>query len=145
MPTVQAVPRANSDGNVISQFTSHAGSTAITYTYPSTQDNLEILNKGSVNLVLNVGTFTNQTITPGQKWKNDVSFSSFDIKSAAGNGEFVATSMDYAQTNATILKGTTAQRPANAVIGQPYFDTTLGKPVWKKTATTWCDATGLVV
>jgi len=38
--------------------------------------------------------------------------------------------------------GTTAQRPTkNLYTGKPYFDTTLGKPIWYKTAG-WVDATG---
>lgn len=53
--------------------------------------------------------------------------------------------------------GTTAQRPAWAVTGTFYFDTTLGKPIWCKTgsvialngtvttAAVWVDATGLTV
>ncbi|WGH21169.1 hypothetical protein SEA_BEE17_27 [Microbacterium phage Bee17] len=41
--------------------------------------------------------------------------------------------------------GTTAQRPTGLVIdGGMFFDTTLGKPVFRKaaSATGWCDATG---
>lgn len=39
--------------------------------------------------------------------------------------------------------GTTAQRPSPAPwVGFPYFDTTLGKPIWAKTTTSWVDATG---
>lgn len=46
--------------------------------------------------------------------------------------------------------GTTVNRPADANlrVGQPYFDTTLGKPVWVKTIgppAIWVDATGAVV
>jgi len=45
--------------------------------------------------------------------------------------------------------GTTAQRPtANQYIGKPYFDTTLGKPIWLSamgSPPTWVDATGAVV
>jgi hypothetical protein len=48
--------------------------------------------------------------------------------------------------------GPTAQRPVNTpqnflYIGQEYFDTTLGKPVWVKSLqpTVWCDATGAPV
>jgi len=40
--------------------------------------------------------------------------------------------------------GTTSNRPAGltaANAGQPYFDTTLGKPVWWN-GTAWVDATG---
>lgn len=42
--------------------------------------------------------------------------------------------------------GTTAQRPTKGLeIGLPFFDTTLGKPIWIKTVTpavAWVDATG---
>lgn len=42
--------------------------------------------------------------------------------------------------------GTTTQRPTNTSwVGKPYFDTTLGKPIWMKTATVWVDATGTPV
>lgn len=47
-----------------------------------------------------------------------------------------------------ILSGTTAQRPTlRLVVGQQYFDTTLGKPIWCKDATNmiWVDATGTTV
>jgi hypothetical protein len=38
--------------------------------------------------------------------------------------------------------GPTSQRPVdNLFTGRPYFDTTLGKPIWYKTAG-WVDATG---
>lgn len=49
----------------------------------------------------------------------------------------------------TILKGadTTANRPTPTYIGQIYFDTTLGKPIWCKNITTpiWVDSTGATV
>ncbi len=37
--------------------------------------------------------------------------------------------------------GSTTNRPTASVIGQPYFDTSLGKPVWYGPAG-WVDATG---
>lgn len=42
------------------------------------------------------------------------------------------------------LSGDTASRPATPTIGQRYFDTTLGKPVWFN-GTNWVDATGVIV
>lgn len=40
--------------------------------------------------------------------------------------------------------GTTAARPTDATVGFLYFDTTLGKPVFLKTApSTWVDAAGV--
>jgi hypothetical protein len=46
---------------------------------------------------------------------------------------------DYAST-----AGTTAARPTDATVGFSYFDTTLGKCVWLKTApSTWVDGAGV--
>lgn len=39
------------------------------------------------------------------------------------------------------LNGATAGRPTGSVLGQFYFDTTIGKPVWWS-GSTWVDATG---
>ena len=41
----------------------------------------------------------------------------------------------------------TSKRPtANLVAGQPHFDATLGKPIWRNAANTgWIDATGASV
>lgn len=46
-----------------------------------------------------------------------------------------------------IASGTTAERPSPASIrtGAIYFDTTLGKPIFRKNASTWVDATGATV
>jgi hypothetical protein len=47
--------------------------------------------------------------------------------------------------SALTLSGTTAQRPTRFLwVGRPYFDTTLGYPVWVQslTPTVWADATG---
>lgn len=48
-----------------------------------------------------------------------------------------------------ILSGTTAQRPTWQIVGMQYFDTTIGKPIWCKTASptspVWVDATGATV
>lgn len=47
--------------------------------------------------------------------------------------------------------GATASRPTSALagrfVGQNYFDTTLGKPIWLKSVNpdVWVDATGAVV
>lgn len=43
--------------------------------------------------------------------------------------------------------GTTAQRPTSQLyVGKPYFDTTLGIPIWLKNSTpTWVNASGAAV
>lgn len=44
------------------------------------------------------------------------------------------------------MVGTTVQRPnPPPFIGCQYFDETLGKPIWAKTASVWVDATGASV
>jgi hypothetical protein len=42
------------------------------------------------------------------------------------------------------IAGTTAQRPSNYRVGESWFDTTLGKPIWF-TGSVWVDATGSTV
>lgn len=47
--------------------------------------------------------------------------------------------------NAITQSGTTGNRPTNFLYtGRPYFDTTLGKPIFYKTSG-WVDATGAAV
>jgi len=48
---------------------------------------------------------------------------------------------------ASVLSGTTANRPLPVYVGQPYFDTTLGFMVWAKQLlpTVWVDAAGVQV
>ena len=53
---------------------------------------------------------------------------------------------NFTQATVNPLHGTTANRPVETVqlplpIGQPYFDTTLGIPIWYD-GTNWVDATG---
>jgi hypothetical protein len=51
----------------------------------------------------------------------------------------------FAQNINVPFNGTTANRPTqNLQIGQFYFDTTLGYPIWYD-GTDWVDATGTVV
>lgn len=44
-----------------------------------------------------------------------------------------------------IKSGTTAQRPTGIAVGYQYFDSTLGKPIYFKSAGVWVDATGATV
>ncbi len=41
--------------------------------------------------------------------------------------------------------GPTTQRPAKPVTGQMYYDTTLGKPIWRHATGVWKDAGGTAV
>ena len=54
----------------------------------------------------------------------------------------------YAICNALTMSGTTTNRPAKMLwVGRTYFDTSLNKPIWLKTASpvVWVDATGTPV
>lgn len=41
--------------------------------------------------------------------------------------------------------GPTTNRPTSPLVGDTYFDTTLGKPIWYKGSNAWVDATGSTV
>ena len=41
--------------------------------------------------------------------------------------------------------GSTAGRPTGSTVGQPYFDTDLGYPIWKNQNTRWVSGTGSIV
>jgi len=45
----------------------------------------------------------------------------------------------------TSHSGITTNRPTTVLVGRQYFDTTLGKPIWLKSAGIWVDATGATV
>lgn len=52
---------------------------------------------------------------------------------------------DFLSVSSVPANGTTANRPAlNLQVGQFYFDTTLGYPIWYD-GTNWVDSTGTVV
>lgn len=42
-------------------------------------------------------------------------------------------------------QGATAARPAAPVVGQMFYDTTLGKPIWRHASGVWRDAAGTTV
>lgn len=63
---------------------------------------------------------TGQPTRPWRQWINNVALASDAVQQS----------------------GTTAQRPTvNLWTGRPYFDTTLGKPIWHSGAG-WVDSTG---
>ncbi|WP_420140143.1 hypothetical protein [Sphingomonas sp.] len=45
----------------------------------------------------------------------------------------------------TLGQGVSAERPKNPVIGQPFYDITLAKPIWWSPSNDWRDASGTVV
>lgn len=96
-----------------------------------------------INGPLQLNRYTNAAAIPALTlneralaWPNDIN----RVAIWDGNGWF-----DIDGRTLSLIKGTTAQRPATLTatndVGFEYFDTTLGKPVWWKGAT-WVDATG---
>lgn len=78
--------------------------------------------------------------TNGAFWRNDTTGRlRYRFDSRAPSGDTQGRQLQEVQS------GTTASRPTDVDIGFNYFDTTLGKPVWLKTGTTWVDATGTTV
>lgn len=71
------------------------------------------------------------------------------IPSVAGFVKKVNNTAPDANGNVTVNlfpSGTTAQRPATAVVGQYFFDTTLNKPLYRNAANNgWVDGTGAPV
>lgn len=65
------------------------------------------------------------------------------------NGEWLSFfNAVYQVCLASSTSGATANRPTKILwIGRPYFDTTINKPIWLKTASpvVWVDATGTPV
>ena len=60
----------------------------------------------------------------------------------AATGAFTAA--QPAVADITWAGGVTGSRPASPILYQPYFDTTLAKPIWWD-GTNWVDATGAIV
>jgi hypothetical protein len=90
MPMVVSLPRTESDGSVITQFNDSIDTTGRTYSYPNSQNYLEIWNKGYTDIILNVGNY-NPTIHPNQKWSNNVTYDSFTINSINDECEVLVT------------------------------------------------------
>ena len=63
-----------------------------------------------------------------------------------GSIKDLATITDETIVQNTSLSGTTASRPTRELsVGDSYFDSTLGKPIWYKGSSVWVDATGATV
>jgi hypothetical protein len=70
---------------------------------------------------------------------------------AKGNGTVTSVNNIFPDANGNVtiplltstnLSGASAYRPVAPEVGTPYFDTTLGKPIWYKGSSTWVDSTG---
>lgn len=91
MPNVTATPKGMINGVVVTEFTDTTSTTSVTYTYPTQQTSLVIENSGVADIFVTVGSYSNQVIKPDKKWRADVPFTSFSIRSDANSQEFIAT------------------------------------------------------
>lgn len=89
MPNVTAEPRLMNDGRSVTYFVDSIGTTSTTYTYPSSQDGIEVRNQGIWNITVTVNG-TGYTIAPGQSQLLVASLSSFSIVSSSGTQQFAA-------------------------------------------------------
>lgn len=89
MPIVTALPRGQSNGQVITEFIDSVGTTSVTYTYPKTQELLVIRNTGTKSITVTVNS-TSQTIQPENKWEIELDFVAFAIVSTNGVQSFEA-------------------------------------------------------
>jgi hypothetical protein len=94
---------------------------------------------------------TSATVTAQFPAPNQVFYAQDGTKYVVGNdGTCIMRADHYATAISAgaigiMVSGSTAARPATAGTGFEYFDTTLGKSVWRKNATTWVDATSTTV
>lgn len=140
MPNINASPKSMSDGGNITLHTDVVSTTATTFAFTRPQKIVTLRNKGTKQINYTIGGNTG-TLNP-----SDVitvangPFANVQLTASSGNQAFEIISDEVDSTN-----GTTANRPtANLKVGYPYYDTTLGKPVWWN-GTVWKDATGTTV
>lgn len=93
MPLVTAIPKGLQNGNVLTEFTDTTNTSSVTYTYPTQQTSLIIENSGEKDIFVAVGSYTNQVVKADKKWRVDVPFTSFSIRSDVDSQEFIATSV----------------------------------------------------
>ncbi|WP_438446862.1 GDSL-type esterase/lipase family protein [Gorillibacterium sp. sgz5001074] len=89
MPAVTAIPVTMGDGTVVTSFTDSVGPSSVMYTYPITNDLINISNTGFSNLTVNVGASID-TIPPGETRTITSSFNVITIKSSSGICSFHA-------------------------------------------------------
>lgn len=69
-----------------------------TYVFPIEQDYLKIVNGGSYDIHITVGSYINYTIHPTQKFENTVNFTQFTVYSDADTQAFTYTSKEKNKT-----------------------------------------------
>lgn len=111
MPKVTSSPISLSNGNVITEFTGVANIAVQTFNYNTSQSMLAVENCSPSKLTLYVGRYV-QAIDPWQKWREEVDFNSFSIKSEKNSQQFIARSTNY-QT----IVGGASKPPDIALLG----------------------------
>jgi hypothetical protein len=119
MPNVTASPRGLQSGGTVTEFTDTTSTSSVTYTYPTQQTSLIIENSGERDIYVTVGTYTNQVVKVDTKWRADVSYTSFSIRSDVNSQEFIATainktSQDLSDVNAQ-LAGKASQSEVDSI------------------------------
>lgn len=94
MPKVMAPARAMQSGEMVTQFTDTASTTATTFTYPNSQEGLTVVNKGVTAITLTVSG-QSYTVQPGQNQTVSTEVSSFTVQSASGTQQFDASAWSY--------------------------------------------------
>jgi lysophospholipase L1-like esterase len=89
VPNVVAPTRMMGNGDVVTQFVDSVNTTAVTYTYPKTQERFKVRNIGEQSLSVTVAG-TTQTVVAGGKWEIVADFTSFSINALSGSTAFDA-------------------------------------------------------
>jgi hypothetical protein len=93
MPLVTASPRSLQNGSILTEFTNSTNVSPTTYTFPTPQTSLIIENSGENDVFVTVGGYTDQVVKADAKWKVDVSYTSFSIRSDVNSQEFIVTAI----------------------------------------------------
>lgn len=94
MPKVTAIPRGQSNGDIITEFVDTANISATTFVYPNEQESLTIRNDGVADVTLTLNG-TSYTVQPSKSKSVEVVFISFSISSVSGTQQFTARANSY--------------------------------------------------
>lgn len=110
-------------------------------------DHPELMNVAAfINMI---SFYPSRTTSGAASWRDDTSNITYSVEEGGQAALAKSIRDQYSSVfGGTLmlerLSGTTAERPATAEVGEIYFDTTLGKPIWKNVSN-WVDATGAAV
>lgn len=90
MPTITRQARTFADNSKVINYGNTVGTSLVTYTMETEQDEIVFHNQGTKDIDLTVNGSTT-TVIPGQRFKVEDSFSSFDVQASEGEQEFEVT------------------------------------------------------